>query len=204
MSETHPLSYSWKFYYYERPANMEDYIKSIHEIGSFKTIEEFWSYYSHMIRPDKLKQDYSIQMFKEDYKAMWEDENIKNGGQITIRLKKNMFNFAWEKLVLNMIGEQISESIIGAVASSKQRGDSIELWLDFKSSDPTSKEAEKLDIFRILIDKLNIEGKLRFEYTDFAQFKSENPNEKKSSEFYMLEDGIIKRVELQPQKKPQA
>ncbi|EAX87234.1 Eukaryotic initiation factor 4E family protein [Trichomonas vaginalis G3] len=203
MTEEHPLQNTWTFYYYERPASAEDYLKSIHSIGSFNTCEKFWSFYSHMVRPDKLKTDMALQMFKEGYKAIWEDEAIKNGGQITIRLQKKLFPFVWEKLVLNMIGEQISQSIIGVVASSKQRGDSIELWIDFKSQDPTEKEAEKLDMIRTLIEKLNIAGKLRFKYTDFSQFKSENPATQKKSEFYMLDNGVVKRTEYISLKKPQ-
>ena len=110
--EPHYLQSEWTFYYFERPAKSEDWTKNIHPIGSFQTIEKFWAFYSHMTRPDKLKEGLSLHLFRDNLKAMWEDENIKNGGYITIRLGKKQVQYVWEKLILNMIGEQINDIVI--------------------------------------------------------------------------------------------
>ena len=193
--EEHPLQSEWKFYYFERPEKNEDWEHSIHEIGSFTTCEKFWAFYSHMARPDKLKEGIALHLFKDNYKAMWEDENIKNGGYFTIRLNKRQIQFLWEKIILNMIGEQISDFVIGAVVSPKARSDSIELWLNFQNDIEEEKERIKLDVIKELIEKLAISGKMRFEFTDFQQFRTENPSQTKQIEYYIFDGNAVKRVD---------
>lgn len=193
--EEHPLQSEWRFYYFERPEKSEDWEKSIHEIGAFSSCEKFWAFYSHMVRPDNLKEGLALHLFKDNYKAMWEDENIKYGGYITIRLNKRQIQYLWEKLILNMIGEQISDFVIGAVVSPKARSDSIEIWLDFRNDFDDDKERIKLDVIKVLIEKLAISGKMRFEFTDFQQFKTESQNQSKQIEYYLFDGDVVKRVD---------
>ena len=200
--EQHPLQSEWTFYFFERPNSPEDWQESIHPIGTFSTCEMFWAYYSHIITPEQLYQDYAIHLFKEDYKAMWESENIKNGGYFTIRIKDTkQVQHYWEKLLLNMIGEQLGNDVIGAVLSKRIRSKneedlwySIEIWLDFRVDDEDVKATHKFEMMRLLVDKLAIFGSLQFEFTDFQQFKTETKGRRKI-EFYLYDGTVIKPIE---------
>ena len=201
-SEQHPLQSDWTFYYFVRPEPDEEWEESIHPIGTFSTVEKFWAFYSHICSPDQLNEDFAIHLFKEDYKAMWESENIKNGGYFTIRIKDTkQIQYYWEKLILNMIGEQLGNNVLGAVVSKRvrQRTEdeiwySIELWLDFVIDDDDEKDRRKYDIMRMLIDKLAILGKLQYEYTDFKQFRSD-VKEKRKIEYYLYDGNVVKPID---------
>ena len=202
--EQHPLQSEWTFYFFERPNTPEEWEESIHPIGTFSTCEMFWAYYSHIMSPDQLYQDFAIQLFKEGYQAMWESESIKNGGYFTIRIKDSkQIRHYWEKLILNMIGEQLGNDPIGAVVSKRTRAKkdgtediwyTIELWLDFRIDDQDTRSRHKFDMMKLLVEKLSIFGYLQFEFTDFEQFKGEFTGRRKI-EYYFYDGAVIKPVD---------
>lgn len=199
MTEEHLLQHTWTFYYFQRPSRNEDYSKSIHPIGTFKTCEGFWNYYSHIVRPDKLQFDVALHMFRDKFQALWEDQNIRNGGYITLRLPKRTIQYVWERLLLNMIGQQISETIIGAVVMQKPKRDSLEVWVQLHDGDQEKQNEEKIKIITSLIEKLKIVNKLPIEYTDFKQFQSENQGQQKQSENYYFDGESVKINEVKHQ-----
>lgn len=77
-------------------------------------VEEFWGYYSHLIRPNELPNTSDYHLFKDGIKPMWEvcldnnaaahktilkDDANKNGGKWILRLKKGQASRYWEDLV---------------------------------------------------------------------------------------------------------
>ncbi|KAK1784125.1 hypothetical protein P4O66_021158, partial [Electrophorus voltai] len=119
----HPLQYNYTFWYSRRtpgrPASTQSYEQNIKQIGSFASVEQFWRFYSHMIRPGDLTGHSDFHLFKEGIKPMWEDEANKSGGKWIIRLRKGLASRCWENLILAMLGEQfmVGEEICGAVVS---------------------------------------------------------------------------------------
>ena len=57
-------------------------------IGRFGTCEQFWSLYSHLVKPGDLASHSDFHLFKMGIKPMWEDEANKFGGKWIVRLRK--------------------------------------------------------------------------------------------------------------------
>ena len=123
-----------------------EYESQVKKIAEFDTIEDFWSIYQHLQKPDNCKQGIEFQLFKEPIKPMWEDEYNKNGGKLTLKLNKQYTTIIWEEIILAIIGgvlpKEINDIINGVVFSSKKEFNTIQLW--FKIYNKTSNtELEK-------------------------------------------------------------
>lgn len=103
-------------------------------------MEQFWRFYSHMVRPGDLTGHSDFHLFKEGIKPMWEDDANKNGGKWIIRLRKGLASRCWENLILAMLGEQfmVGEEICGAVVSVRFQEDIISIWNKTASDQATT------------------------------------------------------------------
>jgi len=99
-------------------------------IGRFGTCEQFWSLYSHLVKPGDLASHSDFHLFKMGIKPMWEDEANKFGGKWIVRLRKGLASRCWENLVLALLGEQfmVGEEICGAVVSIRFQEDILSIW----------------------------------------------------------------------------
>ena len=155
------LNSPWTFYYLQKDPNVK-YEESIHKIGKFSTAEGFWQIYSHMIRPEKLPSNISVQLFRNDSRAMWEDEENRRGGDFLLRLPKKQANLVWERLALNLIGEQLPEDVNGIVVSTRNRVDLVYIWHQ------TANNPEiRLQIATSLVKILELPLKSKIEYNAF-------------------------------------
>jgi translation initiation factor 4E len=133
-----PLEYAYSFWFSRRPSKNSaavaaataaaastsstsnaNYDANLRLVGTFNTVEKFWTYYSHMCRPHDLNGHADIHLFKDGIRPLWEDDANKNGGKWIVRLKKGLSNRCWENLILAILGEQfmVGEEICGAVVS---------------------------------------------------------------------------------------
>ncbi|XP_028821291.1 eukaryotic translation initiation factor 4E type 2-like [Denticeps clupeoides] len=130
----HPLQYNYTFWYSRRtpsrPANTQSYEQNIRQIGTVASVEQFWKFYSHLVRPGDLTGHSDFHLFKEGIKPMWEDEANKNGGKWIIRLRKGLASRFWENIILAMLGEQfmVGEEICGVVVSIRFQEDILSIW----------------------------------------------------------------------------
>uniref|UniRef100_A0A8D3BST4 Eukaryotic translation initiation factor 4E family member 2 n=1 Tax=Scophthalmus maximus TaxID=52904 RepID=A0A8D3BST4_SCOMX len=108
--------------------------------ASRRKVEQFWRFYSHMIRPGDLTGHSDFHLFKEGIKPMWEDDANKMGGKWIIRLRKGLASRCWENLILAMLGEQfmVGEEICGAVVSVRFQEDIISIWNKTASDQSTT------------------------------------------------------------------
>lgn len=129
----HPLQYNYTFWYSRRtpsrPANT-NYEQNIRQIGTVASVEQFWKFYSHLVRPGDLTGHSDFHLFKEGIKPMWEDEANKSGGKWIIRLRKGLASRFWENIILAMLGEQfmVGEEICGVVVSIRFQEDILSIW----------------------------------------------------------------------------
>ncbi|XP_046873518.1 eukaryotic translation initiation factor 4E family member 2 related sequence 1 isoform X1 [Hypomesus transpacificus] len=129
----HPLQYNYTFWYSRRtpsrPANT-NYEQNIRQIGTVASVEQFWKFYSHLVRPGDLTGHSDFHLFKEGIKPMWEDEANKSGGKWIIRLRKGLASRFWENIILAMLGEQfmVGEEVCGAVVSIRFQEDILSIW----------------------------------------------------------------------------
>uniref|UniRef100_A0A672GFH6 Eukaryotic translation initiation factor 4E type 2-like n=1 Tax=Salarias fasciatus TaxID=181472 RepID=A0A672GFH6_SALFA len=72
----HPLQYNYTFWYSRRtpsrPASSLSYEQNIRQIGTVASVEQFWRFYSHLVRPGDLSGHSDFHLFKEGIKPMWE------------------------------------------------------------------------------------------------------------------------------------
>ncbi|KAK8854447.1 hypothetical protein M9Y10_017009 [Tritrichomonas musculus] len=195
MSQEHLLETPWTFYYFQRPPpNSPDmnYEESIHKIGKVYSCEQFWSIYSHIIHPDKLPATIALHLFRGDSRAMWEDEENRNGGSFLIRLPKGQVNYFWEKLLLSLIGEQFPPDVNGSAVSVRPKGDLLYIW-----HRTASDEDVRLEICRVLWKELNLPIKTKIDYSPFSDMLSSNQN--KAQIQYILEsDGPVMKISTRP------
>ncbi|ELK32605.1 Eukaryotic translation initiation factor 4E type 2 [Myotis davidii] len=185
----HPLQYNYTFWYSRRtpgrPTSSQSYEQNIKQIGTFASVEQFWRFYSHMVRPGDLTGHSDFHLFKEGIKPMWEDDANKNGGKWIIRLRKGLASRCWENLILAMLGEQfmVGEEICGAVVSVRFQEDIISIWNKTASDQATT--ARIRDTLRRVLnlppntimeykthtDSIKMPGRLGPQRLLFGQFK---------------------------------
>lgn len=126
---SHQLQSYWTLYFQNsNNTDANDYASSIHKIGKFNTVEDFWSFYSHIKRPNQISENVDIHLFRNDICGMWEDEENRNGGKWTIFLKKDVSSLIWEKTLLSLIGELFPDDILGVIIAIREETDILSFW----------------------------------------------------------------------------
>ena len=137
---THPphnLPYSWTFWVIQTNREYE-----IEQIASFRTIEEFWTYYLQF--PDILAmKNGGFAMFKENIKPAWED--TQNKGCIRIRINK-ISKAEFEYLLAALIGGTIDQCLSKGKVCGLYINAAIEIWFGKESKFDIPVLAEKLKI----------------------------------------------------------
>ncbi|XP_045124800.1 eukaryotic translation initiation factor 4E type 2-like isoform X2 [Portunus trituberculatus] len=130
----HRLQFTYNIWFSRRApgkqATTQNYDQNLKLIGRFASVEQFWAYYSRLVRPADLNSHSDIHIFKDGIKPMWEDAANKNGGKWIVRLRKGLASRCWENMILAMLGEQfmVGDEICGAVISVRFQEDIISVW----------------------------------------------------------------------------
>ena len=136
----HQLKSEWTFWFLQPPvgskSNQTNYESLLKPLGTFSTIQDFWSIYLRLKRPKDLHDcgttDYSL--FHNNIRPVWEDSNNSSGGRLMFRVRKSGIASAkmWELLILALIGGELSstleEGICGLVFSIRPYEDIISVW----------------------------------------------------------------------------
>ena len=182
-SDKKKLSSKYAFYYrvsedfhsqQKGPINTKDYENQIIKIGEFDTVEDFWAIFQHLRKPDSCKPGIEFQLFRNPIKPIWEDDNNKNGGRISIKLRKDFTTIIWEEMIFAFIGdvlqEKIKNEINGIVVTSRREFNTLQIW--FKNWN-----LEKNNIIDNYIrDLLQIPPEVNL---DFKKFNKEDSEETK-------------------------
>nr|CAG4641970.1 EOG090X0BMA [Eurycercus lamellatus] len=112
----HPLQFTYCLWFSRRApgkhAAPQSFDQNLKMVGRFASVEQFWSYYCHLVRPCELTGHSDFHLFKDGIKPMWEDDANRWGGKWIVRLRKGLASRCWENLILAMLGEQFMEDII--------------------------------------------------------------------------------------------
>src|SRR6056300_1703439 len=84
------------------------YENSIKTISTVKTVEEFWSTYNFLRRPNDLPTTTDYHFFREGIKPTWEDSSNAKGGKWIVRLPKGLASRYWEEVIMALIGGQFA------------------------------------------------------------------------------------------------
>lgn len=150
-----------------------EYESQVKKIAEFDTIEDFWAIFQHLRKPDSCKPGIEFQLFKEPIKPMWEDEYNKNGGKLTLKLRKDYTTIIWEEIILALIGavlpEKINDEINGVVFCSKKEFNTLQIW--FK----TYSKSINAELEQCIRDLIQIPNEVPLELKQFAFKKEYNP-----------------------------
>mmetsp|Transcript_4226 Transcript_4226/g.5918 ORF Transcript_4226/g.5918 Transcript_4226/m.5918 type:complete len:189 (+) Transcript_4226:74-640(+) len=147
---SHQLHHAWTFWYVRRVQGSKatNYENNIKMLGSFDTVEGFWNYYSHLVRPNELPVTSDYLTFKKGIKPMWEDDANRKGGKWIVRLRKGLASRYWEELLLAVVGEQFDvgeDEICGVAVSIRFQEDILSVW---------NKNADDLDAKARIQDRM--------------------------------------------------
>ena len=155
----------------------KEYENQVKKIAEFDTIEDFWAIFQHLRKPDSCKPGIEFQMFKDPVKPMWEDENNKNGGRISIKLRKDFTTIIWEEMIFALIGDvlpkEIKDEINGIVVTSRREYNTLQIWI--KSFDTKTNN----NIDSCIRDLLQIPPEVNLEFKQFYKNNKSNWNDKK-------------------------
>jgi translation initiation factor 4E len=153
--------------WYTSATEKANYEEKLKQIAVFETVEDFWAVYQHLKRPDQIPNDSDYNLFVDEIKPMWEDENNKRGGKWIMRLKKGYSSKFWEDLVLAFIGHKLDdeEDVVGLIVSCKDTYDTISIW-NRKSDNVESIERTKDRIKTVLC----LPKKTEIEYKQHPQY----------------------------------
>ena len=152
----------------------EKYESQVKKIADFDTIDEFWGIFQHLRKPDSCRPGIEYFMFKEPIKPMWEDENNKNGGRFSIKLKHGYTTIIWEEMIFALIGgilpKEMKDEINGIVVTSRKEFNTLQIW--FKTYEPQIIE----DLERCIRDLLVIPDDVNIDIKPFNKKEYVNNN----------------------------
>ncbi|XP_043784948.1 eukaryotic translation initiation factor 4E type 2-like isoform X1 [Apis laboriosa] len=71
----HKLQYAYALWYSRRSPgkqpSIQSYDQNLKLVGRFASVEQFWSLYSHLVRPSELTTSTDFHLFKVGIKPMW-------------------------------------------------------------------------------------------------------------------------------------
>ena len=157
----------------------EKYESQVKKIADFDTIEEFWGIFQHLRKPDSCRPGIEYFMFKEPIKPMWEDENNKNGGRFSIKLKHGYTTIIWEEMIFALIGgilpKEMKDEINGIVVTSRKEFNTLQIW--FK----TYEEKIIKDLEQCIRDLLVIPSEVNLDTKPFNKKEYGNDNNKNNN-----------------------
>ena len=164
--------------------NTNEYESQVKKLAEFDSIEEFWKIYQHIKKPDACRPGIDIQLFKNPIKPMWEDDYNKNGGRLSLKLRKDFSTIIWEEILLAMIGnilpKEISDEINGVLISVKKKYNGLQIWFkDYNNKITIELERCIRDLIQIP-QEVPIEIKKFFndnKYNNWDKSKNEKNNE---------------------------
>jgi translation initiation factor 4E len=164
------------------------YENSIKLISTIQTVEDFWSTYNFLRRPNDLPTTTDYHFFREGIKPTWEDSSNAKGGKWIVRLPKGLASRYWEEGILALIGGQFpgvpDGEICGIVVSIRYSEDILGIW------NKTSHDSVLVDRLRDAIKKvLQLPSYAPLEYKphqnsiqDKSSFRNTHAWKSKSSE----------------------
>lgn len=141
----------------------DEYLEKVKKIFEFSTIDEFWEIYQYLVKPEVSRHGIEIMIFKSSVKPMWEDESNKNGGKVTIKVKKEYSNLVWDEIVYRFIGNNFpltnNSDLNGIIFSVKRDSIFIQVW--FMNFSTNSMNEITASIKQILSINDNVELDIR-------------------------------------------
>jgi hypothetical protein len=89
--------------------------------------------YCQLIYPTDLVNTASFHVFRNTYRAIYEDEINSKGGFIQVFQKINKINETWERILFDFLGNSYPEDILGVLIRRRNKEFRLSFWC--KTSD---------------------------------------------------------------------
>ena len=167
--------------------NKNEYENQVKKIAEFGTVEDFWGIFQHLRKPDSCKAGIEYFMFKEPIKPMWEDENNKNGGRISIKLRKEFTTIIWEEMIFALIGgilpKEMKDEINGIVVTSRKEYNTLQIWFkNYETNLITDLEQCIRDIL-VIPPEVNLEIKQFYKNNNKKEYNNNNNNNSNNNKY---------------------
>ncbi|XP_031621723.1 eukaryotic translation initiation factor 4E-like [Contarinia nasturtii] len=133
----HPLNSKWTLWYY-LPDDKKTWEENQNKIHTVTTIEDFWSFITHIKQPSELIGGVDYSFFKNNIRPMWESPQNVNGGRLTVTNTSKTrndpraagINDIWLDVLLFLIGEnfEYTDDVCGVVLNVRKYGFKIAVW----------------------------------------------------------------------------
>ena len=146
------LHRSWSIWY-DNPKMVAggDWKDCLRNIGTFKTVGEFWRIFNHIKLPSQVPVQSNYSVFCENVEPTWEDPANSDGGKFILTISKKESRTGkcdkfWLFTLMAMLGETLDASgseILGAVVSVRKSESRVSLWLKGTNKDTCERVGEK-------------------------------------------------------------
>mmetsp|Transcript_98205 Transcript_98205/g.174827 ORF Transcript_98205/g.174827 Transcript_98205/m.174827 type:complete len:218 (-) Transcript_98205:78-731(-) len=167
----HPLETAWTIWLEKKTLERKesaDYMDSLVEIGTVRTVEEFLRLNAFIKKPSSFPRDYSLLLFRLGSKPMWEE--FPEGGCWSFRQRRGDSSSdrdadrAWDTLQLACIGEAFgTPDVVGCVLSSRLKTLAVSVWNASNAVEPQV----RFKIGERMREVLALSSNSLMEYKDF-------------------------------------
>ena len=132
-----PLSISCSLDTHNKPKTkaksleQKEFFEKIIKIADVSNVTEFWEVFQHIKKPSQCPIGTDYHIFKKGIIPMWEDENNKNGGKLSVLLTWKYANVIWEEVTFNLAKGLLPhfEYINGIVISMRPKFVVLSFWI---------------------------------------------------------------------------
>ncbi len=167
--------------------NKNEYENQVKKIAEFGTVEDFWGIFQHLRKPDSCKAGIEYFMFKEPIKPMWEDENNKNGGRISIKLRKEFTTIIWEEMIFALIGgilpKEMKDEINGIVVTSRKEYNTLQIWFKNYETNLIADLEQCIRDILVIPPEVNLEIKQFYKNNNKKEYNNNNNNNSNNNKY---------------------
>jgi translation initiation factor 4E len=159
------LNAEWTFWFDNpRLAPGGDWKETLKKVGSFSTVDLFWSIFNNLKPTDSLASNSNYSLFRKGVEPTWEDPANCEGGKFVLTLsrkdaKNGKVDELWLYTVLAIIGETMDDTgdqVNGAVVSMRKNQDRLALWIKTTDRDACTMIGERWKKVLRLDEKMTI------------------------------------------------
>ena len=109
----------------------KEFFEKIIKIADVSNVTEFWEVFQHLKKPNQCPIGTDYHVFKKGIIPMWEDENNKTGGKLSVLLTWKYANVIWEEVTFNFAKGLLPhfEYINGIVISMRAKFVVLSFWI---------------------------------------------------------------------------
>ncbi|KAF7684194.1 Eukaryotic translation initiation factor NCBP [Astathelohania contejeani] len=147
-----------------------DFKDCIKKICTLKTLENFSYFLYHLPRLNELSYITDINVFKAGIQPMWEDENNIAGGKLIIKVRRDLGQRLFEKLLIYMVAPLFcSIDVNGIVASIRLKYINLVIW-----TRTCPKDENTAEIIKEIKDAMGIDFDISVEFKNNDESLKDN------------------------------